>query len=263
MFSSAGQVKSFEDKAGLSDPVARQVAEAVLEHGDMRDRDQIFEIGTGTGVIGRWLANSAWNYVGIDTSESMLATFRGCIEVPSSNAALVCQDGNAPWPLESGSTRVVFGSRVFHLLDATHVAGEMLRVAHPGGATFFMGTLKRKKDTIKSLFRKKVRDLLAEHGLEHRPNEKRRQGLLELLQAQGGESMEPIRAATWEINLRPIDAIISWKEKDSITKVMPSSEVKEEVIAELTQWAKQQFGDLEKVISMEQQFMLEGIRFSN
>jgi ubiquinone/menaquinone biosynthesis C-methylase UbiE len=263
MFPLNEQAKIFNDKAGLSEAVARQVAEAVLDHGGMRDRDRIFEIGVGTGKIGRWLTNSTWNYMGIDTSEDMLTTFRTRIESPSSNTALICQDANDPWPLETGSARVVFGSRVFHLLDPTHVTGEMLRVAHPEGATFLMGTLKRKKDTIKSLFRKKMRELLTQHGLEHRPNEKRRRDLLELLQAHGGRSMEPIRAATWKIELRPIDAIISWREKDTIKTIMPSPEVKEKVIAELTQWAEQQFGDLEQFISMEQQFMLEGIRFSN
>jgi ubiquinone/menaquinone biosynthesis C-methylase UbiE len=255
--------KIFKDKAGLSEAVARQVAEAVLGHGAVGGGDEIFEVGVGTGEIGCWLTSSDWNYVGIDSSEGNLATFRARIEARTSNTELVCQDANEAWPVESGSARVVFGSRIFHLLDSTHVTNEMLRVAHPGGATFFMGTLKRKKDEIKPLLREKMRELLTEHGLVPPPNEKRRRDLLERLQAHGGRPMEAIRAATWSIDVRPIDAIASWGEKDSILKVMPSPEVKEEVMAELTEWGKQQFGDLEQVISMKQQFMLDGIHFSN
>ena len=78
----------------------------------------------------------------------------------------------------------------FHLLNIDHVVREAQRIAHTDGATLFMGKVKRRKDSVKTLTRDKMRELLEENGLEPRPADKRRRQLIEQCVAAGGEVLE-------------------------------------------------------------------------
>ena len=57
-------------------------------------------------------------------------------------ARLVRADANRGWPVEDGSVKAVFASRVVHLLDCDHVRSELERVCVPGGY-FLVGHVSR------------------------------------------------------------------------------------------------------------------------
>lgn len=252
------QAKDFDERVGLSEQAARQVAEAVLERGLSDPASRVLEIGAGTGELGLWLG-TAHAYTGIDTSQAMLDEFHKRLSRTAGHK-LICADANGPWPAESGTVGLVFGSRVFHLLDVGHVAEEFLRVATPSGATLLTGKVKREKDSVKTLMRKKMRALLSDEGYTPRESERRREELFKRIVGRGGRPMAQLEAATWPTAHRPIDSINGWRGKASMGGVTPTRAVKESVLSKLTEWATATFGDLETALSTQETYIIEGVR---
>lgn len=134
---SSGSI-SFDDAAGfydktraLSPDAAAQITN-VLER-ELRRRDQVLEIGVGTGRIALPLARRGVTMTGVDLAHNMLAKL-------VQNAG-----GTAPFPLVQGdATRLPFNdasfdaaivSWVLHLIEDWRVVlGELVRVVRSGGA---------------------------------------------------------------------------------------------------------------------------------
>ena len=255
------QARGFDARAGLSDSIAREVAETVLRCGVRDSRGSVLEIGVGTGEIGRWLCLRDRRYIGIDSSSAMLDEFRA--RMPDTELAkLICADANEPWPVDTDSVRLIFGSRVFHLLNVEHVLAEISRVIDRQGATLLLGKVLRCKDSIKALMRNKMRELLLEHGAEPRQADEKRRQLLEQSLTLGGIRVEPLEAASWQARNRPVDSIQAWRNKRSMGGITPSAEIKEDILARLAKWAAETFGDLEREFVTEEKYVLEGTRFS-
>jgi len=258
-FSFDDQAGGFDARAGLSPQISAQIAEAVLQYGDCREQDQVVEIGAGTGEIGQYLCRPGLRYIGIDNSEPMLAEFRLRLQ-DSARAHLVCADANAPWPVEEASTRLIFGSRVFHLLESDHVLNEMQRAGLAAGVTLVIGRVKRPKESPKAMMREKMRSLLAEYGQVPRQTEQRRRLLLERAAERGGSVLGQIEAASWQAEHRPIQSIVGWEGKDSMGGIVPPAAVKKKILAQLREWGSQAFGDLEAPVRTQESYLLEGIR---
>jgi len=251
------QAEAFDIRAGLSDAIAQRVADAVLRRGLRGGAGCVLEIGAGTGEVGRWLCKPDRRYVAIDSSSAMLERFRSRLSGGAS-AELICADANDAWPVDSDAVSLIFGSRVFHLLRVEHVLREALRVAHQPGAALLLGRVKRARDSVRTLMRKRMRELLIEHGVEPRPTERNRSQLLEQSLALGGEPVEVFEAARWQAKHRPIDSILAWRGKDSMGGIVPSAEVKDRVLTRLAQWATETFGDADKEFPTEEQYVIEG-----
>jgi len=260
-FSFDEQAASFDARAGLSNAVAREVASAVVELGRVREGDSLVEIGAGTGELGCWLSRPGIHYYGIDSSLAMLEKFRSRLD-PSASAKLICVNADLEWPIENGRARLIFGSRVFHLLNPRHVVQESWRVAHPDGATLLMGKVKRSRDSIKFQIREKMRELLEEHRIPPRASDRQRRQLLEHAAAEGGEIIESVDVAAWNARPRPIDSIQSWRDKESMGGIIPPKEIKTKILRELEEWANKMFGDLRGEFPTEEKYVLEGIRIS-
>ena len=252
------QAEFFDKRVGLSDAVAREVVAVVRELVLADTQGAILEIGAGTGELGHWLAAER-RYVGIDSSSAMLEKYRKR-GVRSGDQTLICADGNESWPVESGEIGLVFGSRVFHLLEVDHVAAEFARVSSPGGAALLSGRVRRQKDSVKTLMRQKMRECLEEEGYVPREAEKDRKVLLQRLVAGGATRLDALDAASWEAHHRPIDSIRSWREKSSIGGVSPSVKVKERVLSKLETWGRETFGDLDRPVPTKEFYQLEGVR---
>lgn len=252
------QAERFDRRAGLSDGVARQIARSVVDLAGLASGAGVLEIGAGTGEIGRWLVEAGLDYTGLDSSQGMLDQFRQ----RSASARLVCADANAVWPLADASAKAVFGSRVFHLLDADHVAAQFRRVAAPG-ASLIAGRVERAKDSPKAAVRKKMRQLLAETGQKPRDAEGRRDALWSACEALGAHDFEPVVAARWDVTTRPGDAIDGWRGKDSMGGIEPPAQVKNAVLEQLELWAIERWGALDAAVTTQDMYVLEGVRFQS
>jgi len=254
------QAASFDSRTGLSQSVAARIANTVLELGDLADAARMLEIGAGTGEIGVHLAAGVSEYLGIDSSDAMLDRFRARLEAVT-GAKLLCADANTTWPVDGGSVGLIFGSRVFHLLDAERVALEVLRVADPRAAVFLSGRVEREDDSVRARMRRRMRQLLTDHGFSPRPANRLRGNLLKTL-ATHGTVLEPVIASSWQQGSRPADSVRNWMSKASMGGMVPPAAVKAAIGDELLVWARHEFGDPEREIVSTERYILEGVRLS-
>lgn len=253
------QARDFEARAGLTDDVEARIAAAVLAFGAATEGDLVVEIGAGTGEIGAALVRSPIRYLGLDRSAAMLDEFRPRIPA-GAKAELKTADANAAWPVADGAAKIVFGSRVFHLLDIAHAVAEARRVLGPGGV-LVSGRVQRDPASPKTRARKKMHALLAEAGFAPRRTDQLRKQVLETAERLGGVRLEPVAAASWPVTAAAADSIAGWRRKDSMGGLTPPPAVKAEVLAALEAWAKQEFGDPAAPVATTETYILEGVRF--
>lgn len=247
----------FDARAGFPEGVAEQIAGAVRSHGDLRPGDLILEIGAGTGLIGQWLARPPYRYLGLDNSLPMLDSFRPRL---AGGGLLVASDADRPWPVPAGRARVIFGSRVFQLLDPEHLVDEANRVAHPDGAVLIHGKVGREPDSPKAVLRRKLHERLTAHGYRPRPAGRILDRILERVAATGGTVRPPVVVTTWRRPIRPVDPIDEWRQTYSMGGITPSAEVSATVLAELTSWVTETYGDPFAPVPTEESYVLQAAR---
>lgn len=253
------QAPLFEARAGLDDAVERAVADAVLRLGRLAADDSLLEIGAGTGEIGRFLAAAAPRYIGLDSSPAMLAEFTPRLP-EGADATLIEADADRAWPLEDDAVALIFGSRVFHLLDGEHLVTEARRVGRRSGFLLLAGRIRRADDAPKELARQKMRALLEARGEAPRPTERRRRKLWDRAAELGGVPIAPVAAARWPVTATVADAVAGWRAKDSLGGVTPPAAVRAAVLDELDRWADD-LGAAGRITS-EETYILEGVRFA-
>jgi hypothetical protein len=247
----------FEARAGFPDGVAEQIAGAVRSYGGLRPGDLILEIGAGTGLIGRWLARPPYRYLGVDNSRPMLETFRP--RLPA-GASLRYADANRRWPVEDGCARVIFGSRVFQLLNPEHLVDEANRVAQPEGAVLIHGKVERQRESPKAVLRRKLHERLTAHGYRPRPAGRLLERIFERATATGGTALPPSTVASWRREVRPTDPIDEWRQTHSMGGITPSAEVSAAVLAELSTWVAETYGEPAAPVTTEESYVLTGVQ---
>ncbi len=101
---------------------------------DLQGRD-VLEIGCGTGVNTRYLAEQSRSVQALDFSPGMLAQARA--NVPANNVRFAQQDIRLPWDLPSGTVDLIVCTLVLeHIEDLEPVFTEARRVLHQGGEFF-------------------------------------------------------------------------------------------------------------------------------
>lgn len=255
------QAEVFEARAGLPEPVAVAVAGAVRDYAALAPGDLLLEIGAGTGLIGRWLARAPLRYLGLDRSRPMLEVFRPRLR-ECAGAAAVHTDAGAGWPVRDGCAAAVFGSRVLHLLAPSHVLREAGRVAHPRGAVLVCGRVAHDPGSPRAMARRKLRELLTEHGLRPRPSGGQPAELFALARAGGAEPLAARVAATWQETLTVAQVLGWWRGKTSIGGVNPPPAVADAVLAALASWGTETFGRLSNAVPTRARYLLEGVRLS-
>jgi SAM-dependent methyltransferase len=253
----AGEV--FDARAGFPPGVAERIAGALLHYAGVDPGDLIVEIGAGTGLIGQWLARSPARYLGLDRSQPMLDSFAP--RLPAGDRASLRQsDADQPWPVADGTARVVFGSRVFQLLDPDHLIREAFRVGCPDRAVLVQGRLERRPDSPKVLLRRQLHERLRAHGLTPRPAGKLLQQLLQRAAAAGGTLLPPVTVAAWPHQVKPDDVLQEWRQKYSMGGVTPPAGVSERILDELADWVAETFGEPAETVTTEESYVLEGVQ---
>jgi SAM-dependent methyltransferase len=253
------QAQAFGTRAGLPRGVGAEVARAVL---DAAAGGLVVEIGPGTGEIGCDLAAGASAYVGIEASARMLQLFETHLASrPPAMAGTVLHLGDAgrSWPLADGTASAVFGSRVFHLIDADHVVSETLRVGRRERVVLLAGRIERDPASVRDRMRRRMRELLEARGVHGRSRHKGR--VVEAALGRGASATGPRSVARWRVTHRPLDSLAAWRDKPGLDMIEVPEAIKAAVLAELEAWAAAELGALDEPQASEEQYLLEALVF--
>lgn len=253
-----GQAVDFDLRAGLPAEVARRVAAAVEELAPAGS-GALLDLGAGTGQIGEHLARGRSRYLGMDVSGPMLAVFRRRLGTAAAGA-LVRADAGAPWPIASGSVKLLFSSRAAHLLPPAVLVEEILRVASPEGAVAVFGGVESDPESLRAVLRREMRRLLAEHGFEARRAGRARLGIADALTACGGELLPVRTAASWAVVHRAGEALAAWRAKAGLGGRAVTPEVQQSVLQRLEGWVRERYGSLDVARDASERYELAAIR---
>ena len=253
------QAAAFDERAGLPDVVCREIADAVLEIGEVGAGDLVIEIGPGTGQVGQWFGEPA-RYVGLDFSARMLKEFERRLGGNLGNRALIQADANASWPVADAAARVIFGSRAIHLLNQEHVASEVLRVASLSGAALIIGRVEREPDSVRARMSREMNERLRHRGFEGRRGEQQNRKLIEACCRRGAQVLEPSPVARWKVTASPQQSLDSWRSIEGLGGLQVSATTRNEILTELEAWARDVFGGLDQQVESEETYVLKGVR---
>jgi SAM-dependent methyltransferase len=237
------QAKQYDARAGLPPTVGAAVAQAIVDHAGVGASDLVVELGSGTGEVGAHLARLPIRYVGLDNSQPMLDVFRA--KAADIAPTLVVADCDDAWPLLDGSAAVVFASRVSHLLRPDHVARESLRVCRPGGL-LILGRVTRDHDAIKERLHRRRLVLLTAAGVPARRGQAGIGRVVAEVVAHGGESVGRQIVAEWTSETTPAVVLADWGALGRMGSVAVDAGTRETVLGELREWARSEFGDLDR-----------------
>ena len=106
--------------------------------------------------------------------------------------------------------------------------------------------------------RRRMREILEEHGHRGKDHRARRDALIDALVRDGAERLMPRTAASWTRRRTPADSLRDWEGKQGLAGLDVPGEVKVSVLAELRAWASQHYGDVESPLQQEAFFELSG-----
>ena len=140
---SYSEAKKFYDRFGKrqdNQPFEEDAIQLTLASGNFEKATAICEFGSGTGLAARQLFNntlqSTTTYIGIDSSDTMVALARERLKFWQGRATVLKSDGGIRVPLADNSVDRFLSTYVFDLLseqDIRAVVAEARRVLMPGG----------------------------------------------------------------------------------------------------------------------------------
>lgn len=254
------QAAHYDARTRLGEATARDVAQAVIELAQVPS-PRLLEIGAGTGEIGAHLCSSS-RYVGVDVSAPMLAQLeRRVASLPlTRRPELLVADASGRWPVADASVDLVFLSRVFHLLDPAHVAGELERVRGPHGVTVLVGRTQRDHASIGARLRRQLLESLEERGLSPRRGEGRGRRLFDQLAARG-RRIERREVASVVVERSPRERLSAWRAKGGLAGLDLPADERAAILDELEAWAARQWPDLDAREASIEAYVLEGAWF--
>lgn len=251
------QAPRYDARAGLPTSVGAAVAQAIVECVGADSDGLVVELGAGTGEIGAHLARLPVRYVGLDSSEAMLEVFRAKAGMDSS--LLIVADCNQPWPLPDASAAAVFASRVIHLLDPEHITRETVRVCRSAGY-LILGRVLREPDSLKERLRRRRQELLVEAGITPRQGEAGTRRVIERCVTAGGESLGRGVVAEWTGETTPATILAGWAMLARIGSVPVDRVMRDEFVAELREWARDEIGDLDRPQAFRERYAFDIVR---
>jgi ubiquinone/menaquinone biosynthesis C-methylase UbiE len=251
------QATRYDARVGLPESAATAVAAGIKAFAGLQAEDLVLELGAGTGEIGMHLVHLPVRYLGIDNSAEMLRLFRD--KLGEQPASLLLADASQVWPLDDHAASVVFASRVIHLLDAKHVASETLRVCRPGG-WLMLGRVLRDGDGVKERLRRRRLELLQQAGVGPLRGREGARRVIEHCLSAGAESMERRVVAEWSGAISPAEVIAGWTSLSRMGSVAVDPVSRQEILAELQDWARAELGDLDQPETYRERYAIECVR---
>jgi ubiquinone/menaquinone biosynthesis C-methylase UbiE len=251
------QAPGYDARVGLPELVGAAVAAEIMACAGLQTEDLVLELGVGTGEIGAHLARLPVRYLGIDNSAEMLQLFRD--KLGERPASLLLADASQVWPLDDDAASVVFASRVIHLLDAEHVVRETLRVCRPGG-WLMLGRVLRDEDGVKERLRQRRLELLRQAGVGPLRGREGAGRVVDQCLSAGGESMGRRVVAEWRGAISPAEVIADWTSLSRMGSVAVDPVRRQEILAELQDWARAELGDLDQPEAYRERYVIDCVR---
>jgi ubiquinone/menaquinone biosynthesis C-methylase UbiE len=251
------QATRYDARVGLPESAAAAVAAEIMAWAGLQAEDLVLELGAGTGEIGMHLVQLPVRYLGVDNSAEMLRLFRD--KLGEQPASLLLADASQVWPLDDHAASVVFASRVIHLLDTKHVASETLRVCRPGG-WLMLGRVLRDGDGVKERLRRRRLELLQQAGVGPLRGREGARRVIEHCLSAGAESMERRVVAEWSGAISPAEVIAGWTSLSRMGSVAVDPVSRQEILAELQDWARAELGDLDQPETYRERYAIECVR---
>jgi ubiquinone/menaquinone biosynthesis C-methylase UbiE len=251
------QASAYEERAGLPEAVCREVVALMLDGAPAPA--VVVDVGAGTGTLGRHLIAAGVRYVGLDVSRAMLAEFERSLPEGVS-AELTLMDANRPWPIPDRSSDVILFSRSAHLLDGARTVEEVRRVAR-AGCRVFVGRVRRPRDSPGEQLKRTMQHMLRDQGVAGRNGERSKRDFLDALERSGARRLPEQKSASWTERRAPIDSLTAWKSKAGLGGRALDDALKQQILDELEDWARDRFGDRDRAQDLPLHYELEGAQF--
>lgn len=253
------QADTFDERAGIPPDSVQAIARAIGTLAKLESGGSLLEVGCGTGLLSIPLLEFPIDYVGFDRSPEMIRVFRDKLARIDSSPDLYVSDGNDAWPGIEGTFDAIFSSRAIHHIDIDHAVSEIVKALGKDGGLLIVGQVKRPNDSVKSVMRRYMRDLLKRQGYSGRSGGNHAERLFTALEARGGTRREPLTAAEWTSTHAPVDSIEAWRTKDGLAGLELPPKVKTRTLDEVREWATEQFGSIEEPLEQIESYELSAI----
>jgi hypothetical protein len=158
---------------------------------------------------------------------------------------------------------VVFASRVAHHLHAQHFVQEVFRVGRPGGQ-LLLGRITREPESLPGRLQRYKRTLLTEHGLRTGAGDQAIEQIVETCCLQGATPLPTLTAARWTRTASAGQLIAAWQEKPQLNSRVEGHALdanqRAVIVQALTDWARHEFGDLDRPYAFTQAYTLRSVR---
>lgn len=247
------QAQAYDQRVGFSGETISAIRDFLFA---LKPAARVLEIGAGTGFVGIELAAKASSYTGLDASEGMLSVFKERATEQGLNPILMQADADKDWNVPGSSCDLIFGSRVFHLLEPGHLSAEIMRVADLG-AVLASGNVLRPKDSVHHGLRRILHNLLREEGYEPK---KKKESLSHVFSTvSGGENYTSKVVSEWTRPYVPADAIASWEHKHGLAGNDLPEALHNSIVARVKEKATAEFGDLTKAMELREFYQIDYI----
>lgn len=246
-------VEYYDQTRSLPPDVAKQAIHKLIDETGIQPDSRILEVGIGTGRIAIPLAETGHIVMGIDLSLNMMRTLLAKPASTSIRLQLAQADATTlPFPSEMFD--LIYAVHVLHLVAGWRTAvAEAFRALKRGGY-FVVSWHLRPSDSPHKLLRDELNRLVSQYDIRtRRPGAQSEDEIFaELL--NWDTSPKLIRVADWS---KPETAAMIIEDFDrqiySETWTIPR-EVLDRVLPQLTDWAKAQFGSLDRQLNSPEHF---------
>ena len=246
----------YDQTRELPEPIATHGIPALLQH--IAPHGRILDVGTGTGRISIPSLRLGADVIGVDLSLNMM----GKLREKYSTAPLAQADASS-LPFGSRQFDAVLTTHVMHLVGPWREAlREYRRVLKPDGVYIDAWSRLDETSSMVPRIRGRWRTQVEAYGVRWQtPGEQSREGMVAELQAMGAriDEVEVLRYQSDVVPREVLDLIRgrlssdTWEIPDDVLAV---------TVADVTAWAEQEYGDLDKPISEERRFILRVTKFA-
>lgn len=215
---------------------------------------RILDLGAGTGRIGNAFVQANDFYVGVDLSWAMLREF--AVQNP---AACLLQAEGGSLPFRDASFDLVLLMQVLSgAADWTGLLQEALRIlASPG--VVVVGQTVAPDSGMDSQLKRQLDLILEETGIAMHKPKKSRKNALAWLESRASRR-KTVTAAKWAAQRSPQQFIARHRTGARFSALPPA--VQDKALEKLSDWAKTNFGSLQKSLNEEHSFALDVFEFS-
>jgi ubiquinone/menaquinone biosynthesis C-methylase UbiE len=245
---------SFDRHRALPEGVPEAIRAAILET-VRAPAPRLLDLGAGSGRIGAPFVAAGDDYVGVDLSSGMLREFA---QRTAGTARLVQADG-ARLPFRDAAFDAVLLIQVFGGLRGWRkFIAEARRVLRPEGA-LILGRTEMPPDGVDARMKDRLASILK--GLGAGQDRANARDEIEQSLASVAHRHDSVTAAAWTTRRTPRGFIERHGSGARFSQL--TAPVKAQAMRELSAWAAETFGSLDRAFSEPQSFELQVFRFEN